>query len=54
MQRMKTNAASSLLENWLSKNMVYIYQHGGQHNEISLFPIFFIENKRYKHWKYQV
>ena len=33
--------------------MIYIYQHGGQHNEISFFQ-FSLENKRYKHWKYQI
>ena len=45
MQKMKTNASFFPLgRNGLAKDD-HIYQHGGQHNEISLFPIFFYRNK---------
>ena len=54
MQRMKTNAASIGVENWIGKNVVQIYHHRCQHQKIGMFPIIFEENFRNDNRKNQM
>jgi hypothetical protein len=45
------DATSIGLENWISDQMVYIYQHGSDQEEVCFFPIFSKKDKSDKEGK---